>query len=185
MFAKPLTLGLALSLAAGTMAGCTSTTPQNENVKQALKSEAQTALEEMVRSDPGVQQLVNEAHGYAIYPDASKAGLVVGAAYGRGEVYEQGKFIGYSTLNKASVGLQAGAMNYSQLIVFKTPEALNRFTRGQWAPAADASAVALKAGGAASATFKEGVVILINTRGGAMADLSLAGQKYNFEAGQR
>ena len=185
MYAKTLTLALALSLGAGTMVGCTSTTPPNENVKQALKSEAQAALDEMVRSDPGVQNLLNESYGYAVYPDATKAALGVGASYGRGEVYEQGKFIGYSTLNKGSVGLQAGAMNFAQLIAFKDKQAFDRFTRGEWAPAANASAVALKAGAAASTTFKEGVVILINTRGGAIADLSLGGQKFTFERATR
>jgi hypothetical protein len=39
----------------------------------------------------------------------TKGGLVVGGAYGRGAVYEQGQHIGYADLPQGSVGLQAGA----------------------------------------------------------------------------
>lgn len=185
MYAKTLTLAVALSFGLGTLGGCTATTPQSDNKKQTLQSESQAALEEMKRSDAGVNDVIERAYGYAIFPDASKAAFVVGASYGRGEVYEQGKFIGYSTLNKGSIGLQAGAMNFSQLVLFEDKFALERFTRGEWAPAANASAVALKAGAATTTTFKDGVAILINTRGGAIADLSVGGQKFNFEAATR
>jgi hypothetical protein len=40
-------------------------------------------------------------------------------------VYEQGRHIGYSDLSQASVGLQAGAQTFSELLAFEDKAALD------------------------------------------------------------
>src|SRR5206468_8471628 len=103
-----------------------------------------------------------------------------GAAYGRGTVYEGGKQIGYADMSQGSVGAQIGGETYSELIVFQTPEALFKFKNNNFTFGANATAVALSAGAAAGTEFKDGSAIFMETKGGLMADASLAGQKFTY-----
>src|SRR5690606_34069387 len=108
-------------------------------------------------ADSSLQGFLDKSYGYAVFPDVGKGGLGLGGAYGRGQVFEQGRLIGYCDLSQATIGLQAGAQTYSELIVFENKEALDRFTSGRFEFSANASAVALKAGAAAAADYTNGV----------------------------
>ncbi len=46
----------------------------------------------------------HDSYGYAVFPTIGKGGLVVGAAHGSGRVYEQGRYIGNTSMNQVSVG---------------------------------------------------------------------------------
>ncbi|MDH3869221.1 MAG: hypothetical protein OET08_07600, partial [Desulfuromonadales bacterium] len=41
--------------------------------------------------EAGISNMFNSAYGYALFPTIGKAGFLVGGAYGKGRVYEQGK----------------------------------------------------------------------------------------------
>jgi lipid-binding SYLF domain-containing protein len=176
---------LAASLVAGGagMVGC-STAPPSDNQQQTLRGRVDVVLDEMKRSDPGLQDTLSRSYGYAVFPDAGKAGVIVGASFGRGEVFEQGKFVGWAKLEQATVGAQVGGATYDELIIFQDQASLRKFQRGEWAPAANASAVILKTGAAASAPYKDGVLVLINTKGGAMVEAAVGGQKFTYRAGE-
>jgi lipid-binding SYLF domain-containing protein len=109
-----------------------------------------------------------------------KGGLVVGGAYGRGVVYEQGRHIGYSDLTQGSVGLQAGGQTFSELLVFENKSALDRFKEGKLDFAA-ASAVVLKSGVATHAPFVNGVAVVVSPIGGAMLEASIGGQQFTYQ----
>ncbi len=161
--------------------GC-STTPKSAEAKQDLQSGAERAVERMTEADPDLRGVIDRGHGYAIFPKVGKGGLIVGGAYGRGIVYEQGQMIGYADLTQASVGAQIGGQTYSELIVFQTADALNRFRNNQLEFSANASAVIIETGAAKAAEFKDGVAIFIQPRAGAMAEASVGGQKFTFVA---
>ena len=58
----------------------------------------------------------NDSYGYAVFPTIGKGGLVVKAPqYRTGHVYEQGKYIGNTSMTQVSVGAQAGGQAYSQI----------------------------------------------------------------------
>src|SRR3954470_17023900 len=59
-----------------------------------------------------------KAYGYALFPEIGKAGLIVGGEHGDGQVYEKGKLVGTATLTQLSVGAQAGAKQYAEIIFF-------------------------------------------------------------------
>src|SRR4051794_20251691 len=149
---------LTASLVAGGagMMGC-STAPPTENKREALTGRTDNVLNEMKRSDPGLNDLLSRSYGYAVFPDAGKAGVLVGASFGRGEVFEQGRFVGWAKMEQATVGAQVGGATYDELIIFQDQNALRKFERGEWAPAANASAVILKSGAATTTAFKDGV----------------------------
>jgi lipid-binding SYLF domain-containing protein len=117
-----------------------------------------------------------------VFPSIGAGGLGIGGAYGRGQVFEQGRLIGFTDMTQATIGLQAGGQKYTQFLVFQDKAALDRFKSGKFAFAAGASAVALKAGASANAPFTNGVAVLSCGEAGLMAAAAVGGQKFNFVA---
>jgi lipid-binding SYLF domain-containing protein len=165
--------------AALVVTGC-STAPKNQTEKDALRGEADAALQRMTAQDPSLRNFVDRAHGHAVFPNIGKGGLIVGGSYGRGVVYEQGQFVGYADLTKVSVGLQAGGQAFRELIVFQNKEALDDLKFGKLKFDATASAVAVNAGAAATADYRNGVVVFAQPIGGLMAEASIGGQEFGF-----
>lgn len=152
-------------------------------------------------SDAGIADLFETAYGYALFPTIGKGGVVVGAAYGEGRVYEQKKYIGDTKMGQASVGFQIGASGFSQVIFFEDKRALEEFTGESFEFGAEMSAVALTAAanvsgntGGSSATasggknnatakgpgYNKGMATYTITKGGAMLEASVGGQVFNF-----
>src|SRR5687767_7094172 len=98
--------------------GC-STAPKNEAGRQKLDAEVNSTLAAMMAKDVTLKPLLDDSAGYAVFPSVGKGGLGVGGAYGRGHVFRNGEMIGYSELNQATIGLQAGGQSYNELIVFR------------------------------------------------------------------
>ena len=159
--------------------GC-STAPKSEEGKQNLRSDASNALNDMANRDPTLREFIDRGHGYAVFPNIGKGGAVVGGAYGRGVVYEQGRQIGYADLTQASAGAQLGGQSYSEVIVFENAGSLDRLKGGQFDLGAGVSAVLLKSGAAREARFQNGVAVFVHPKGGAMAEASVSGQKLNY-----
>lgn len=163
------------------MSGCASTSPEDEEARENLSSKSDAALADLKNTDPSLDDFLDKAHGYAIFPSVGKGGLIVGGAHGRGMVYEQGTLVGYATVTQATIGAQAGGQSFSEVIVFENEAAFDRFTQGNFELAANASAVALKSGAAASAKYENGVAIFTKPEGGLMFEASVGGQKFNYE----
>jgi lipid-binding SYLF domain-containing protein len=70
----------------------------------------------------------NNCYGHAVFLSVGKDGLVVGAAHGDGRVYEQGKYIGNTSMTQISVGFQAGGEAFRQIIFFENNGALDQCT---------------------------------------------------------
>jgi lipid-binding SYLF domain-containing protein len=137
----------------------------------------------MSAEDPGVTALVKRGTGYALFPTVTKGGLVVGGARGQGVLYEQGRHTAYCDLTQATVGAQAGGQTFSELLVFESQAALDRFKAGQLTFAADASAVALQRGVAtANLPFVDGVAVVVSPITGAMAEAAIGGQQFTCQA---
>jgi lipid-binding SYLF domain-containing protein len=170
------------SLAFLAVAAACATAPKSAPERRALENDAQATLTTMTARDPGLTDLLNRSAGMAVFPSIGKGGFLVGGAYGRGILYEQGKQIGYVELNQASIGAQLGGETFSELIVFETAEALDQLRDGEYNVTGQASATLLTTGAAAKTNFgREGTAIFVMPRGGAMVDVSVAGQRLNFE----
>jgi lipid-binding SYLF domain-containing protein len=178
---KSLTMLTALLGMFGLMlAGC-STEPSTATGKQELTNDSSAALADFQTTDPSLNQMLSNAYGYAIFPSVGKGAAGVGGAFGRGEVYQGGKQIGYADMTQATIGASLGAQSFSELIVFQTPAALDNFKGGAVTGDAQASAVLLKSGVAASAPYRSGVAIFIQTKGGLIGDASIGGQTFNYQ----
>jgi len=168
-----------LNLVAGGLVSC-STAPSTPGGRDVLLHQATTAMNEVNREDPGLDELTRKGYGYALFPEIAKGGLVFGGGYGRGVVYEQAQIIGYADLSQASFGLQMGGQTYSEVIVFENKEALDVLKQGRIEFAADASAVILKTGAAANARFINGFAVFVRPIGGAMVEAAIGGQQVTF-----
>jgi lipid-binding SYLF domain-containing protein len=140
-------------------------------------------------------------YGYAVFPTIGKGGLVIGGAHGTGHVYDHGRYIGNTSMNQVSVGLQAGGQAYSEIVFFRDKRALDEFIDGQYEFDAGVGAVAITAaaggtlgtdgtsgqasGGKKDAltagSYYKGMAVFTIVKGGAMYQATVAGQKFSFK----
>lgn len=171
---------LALVLAAPLcVTGC-STAPKNDKDRQVLSDDVSATLTRFKTEDPTLQDLLNRSVGYAVFPNIGKGGLIVGGSYGKGEVFEGGKRIGWCDNSQATVGLQIGVQNFSELVVFMKKDNLTSFKSGDYSFTADVSAVAISKGAAAKTDPAKGVVVFLGKETGLMAEASVGGQRFRF-----
>jgi lipid-binding SYLF domain-containing protein len=143
----------------------------------------------------------HNCYGYAVFPTIGKGGLGVGAAYGQGRVYAQGRRIGRVSMTQVSIGLQTGGEAYSEIIFFEDKLAMDRFTGGNFEFSGDVGATAITASASASVgtsgensgasaeehmattqgQYTKGLAVFTVAKGGLMYNATVAGQKFNFE----
>ncbi|MEE4296168.1 MAG: YSC84-related protein [Wenzhouxiangella sp.] len=174
---KPLIRASITLLTLLIMVGCVST-PSDDRMLR----ESRAVLDQFVAEDPGLRDWVSNAYGYAVFPEIAKGGFWVGGGFGRGVVFERGEPIGRATTSQATIGAQIGAQTYSQVIFFRDQAALRTFQRGNLEFSAQATAVAATAGAAATTSYERGVAVFNMTRGGLMAEASVGGQRFTYEA---
>jgi lipid-binding SYLF domain-containing protein len=163
-------------------AGC-ATAPRSESERSALTSDTQAFITRARHLDPSLSRFFDGAVGYAAIPEIAKGGLIVGGAYGRGQVFEKGgRLVGYCDVSQGSIGAQIGGQSFGEIIFFETREAFANFKGGQFALAAQASAVALAEGAGAAAKYDNGVAIFILQPKGLMLEASIGGQQFSFQA---
>jgi lipid-binding SYLF domain-containing protein len=142
-----------------------------------------------------------KAYGYAVFPTIGKGGVGVGGAYGKGRVYEKGKYIGDTSMAQVTVGFQLGGQAYSEIIFFEDQRALKEFTGGNFEFGADASAIAITASANAKASstgasagasatknqattaggYHKGMATFTVAKGGLMYEASIGGQKFSYK----
>lgn len=177
---KTLAAALLASCALLTVLPACSTAPKTSEGRSELDADVATAMDKFRTSDTGIDAFLAKAHGYAIFPTVGKGAIGIGGAYGKGELFEKGKKIGYCDLSQATIGLALGGQAYSELIAFETEHSLNRFKTGNFAFSAQASAVALKSGATANAKYADGVAVFSSGEAGLMYEASIGGQKFSY-----
>ena len=158
---------------------------------------------EVYKKSESVQPFFKSGYGYAVFPTVGKGGMVIGGAYGKGQVYRGGKVTGETSLIKATIGFQLGGQAFSEMIFFEDKRAYDDFTSGNFEFDASASAVAITAGAQAKAgtegstasasagpatgkqagsSYRKGMAIFVHIKGGLMYEAAIGGQKFNFKA---
>lgn len=150
--------------------------------KESLQKDSKDAKAEFKKADESMQKLFESSYGYVIFPNVTKAALIVGGAGARGVVYEQGKAIGMAKMAQVLVGAQVGGQTYREVIFFENKEALDRFKDNKIEFSGQVSAVAAKSGAAATAKYTEGVSVFTQEKGGLMLEASIGGQKFTYNS---
>jgi lipid-binding SYLF domain-containing protein len=156
--------------------GC-SHTPTKPGARADLVSDAQRAVQKMEADDPSLRPLIDSAVGYIVFPSAGEGGFVIGGGGGAGVVFEGGRQSGFAELDQASVGAVAGGQKFAELVIVRDRQALDDMKAGRFDFGAQASAVIVRTGGAANATFEKGVAVFIEPLSGAMVNASVGGQR--------
>lgn len=168
---------------------------------QASAADKYSVAIENFKTSPTVEPFFENAYGYAVFPSIGKGGIGVGAAHGKGQVYQGGKVTGKTSMTQLSIGFQLGGQVYSQLIFFEDKRAYDEFTSGNFEFGAQASAVAITAGaqaqagsagagasassgadaGTQRAQYHKGMAVFTVAKGGLMYEASIGGQQFTFE----
>lgn len=146
-----------------------------------IDAQVREALARLKEHSNAGAELASRAAGVLVFPKVTKGGLVVGAEYGEGALRVGGATTGYYRLASASVGFQAGVQQKSVVILFMTPQALERFRRSEgWKAGVDAS-VAIATLGAGdqldTETARKPVVAFVFSNKGLMYNLTLEGSR--------
>jgi hypothetical protein len=157
---------------------------------------------EFFKKSPEVKQFFDDSYGYAVFPAIGKGGLVVGGAYGKGQVYRQGEATGTVSLIKLSAGFQFGGQAFKEIIFFQDKRAYEEFTGGAFEFDATASAVAITAGAQAQVgtggntagvslgpatgqqrptRYTQGMAVFVHAIGGLMYEAAIGGQKFIYK----
>src|SRR5271165_6158352 len=95
----------------------------------------------------GSRELANRAAGILVFPTVVKAGFGIGGEYGEGALLVRGQTVGYYNDVSGSFGFQLGAQARTVIIMFMTPEALDRFYRRDgWKVGVDGSVAIVTVG---------------------------------------
>jgi hypothetical protein len=142
------------------------------------------------------------SYAYALFPNIGEGGVIVGGAFGKGQVYVDGQVVGDTSMKQLSLGFQLGGQDYSQIIFFQDKRALDQFESGKFEFSAGAKAIAITAAANASAgtngvssgasggkrdaatdgAYNDGMAVFTIAKGGFMYAAALAGQKFTYKA---
>ncbi|MHC4620294.1 MAG: lipid-binding SYLF domain-containing protein [Planctomycetota bacterium] len=162
------------------VAASCATAPEKPESKAVLSTEVREAIAAFKTKDPEIQSFFDNSHGYAVLPKVFKGAFWIGGAYGKGEVHEQGRMVGYCSMSQATLGFSFGGEFFREIIFFRDKSDLDRFRREEFTFSAQATAVAITAGAAAKADYKDGMAVFVMADAGLMVDASLGGQKFKY-----
>ncbi|MBC7803938.1 MAG: lipid-binding SYLF domain-containing protein [Candidatus Parcubacteria bacterium] len=152
-----------------------------EEMRAQLAKDVPNTIANYRKTDPGLERFFKESAGYAVFPRIGKGGFIIAGGHGAGEVFEKGQMVGTASITLASIGLQAGAQEFSEIIFFSDAAALDRFKQNKFEFTANVSAVVIKAGASKGANYRDGVAVFTQPTGGAMVEAALGTQKFSFK----
>jgi lipid-binding SYLF domain-containing protein len=146
-----------------------------------VDSDVQAALAFLYKNTPAAKTLGATAKGILVFPNIIRAGFIVGAQYGEGELLKDGQIAGYYNIAAASYGLQIGAQGFAYVMFFMTDAALDYLDKSEgFEVGVGPTVVAVDAGMAKTMTTTTGrddVYAFIFRQRGLMAGIGLQGSK--------
>jgi lipid-binding SYLF domain-containing protein len=153
------------------------------DTKPEIDVSVRETLKQFEGLNPRNQQVLTDAAGELVFPRITKGGVGIGGGYGEGVLQIGGKTVNYYSVSSASSGLTLGAAKRSEVIVFTTQAALDKFTSSKgWSVGAGTGIAMISKGAGAdydTETLKGPVLGFVFGEKGLMADLSLEGSKIN------
>jgi lipid-binding SYLF domain-containing protein len=152
----------------------------DQDKKARLIEDAKSSKKAFIENSRNLKELFSTAVGYVIFPNVGKGAYILGGAAGNGVLFENGKVQGFAELRQIDIGLQIGGQAYRQAILFQTQSELEKFKAGNYSLSGNASAVILEKGKAENVEFNNGRAIVTMPKAGAMVEVSVGGQKFEY-----
>jgi len=147
----------------------------------ALERDARNIYQKLLARVPAAKALSRNALAVPVFPEITKAGLVVGGQYGDGVLFKDGQAVGYYNTTGASYGLQAGAQKYGYVMFLMNENSLEALNRNDgFEVGVGPSIVVVDEGMGRSLTTKtinKDIYAFIFNQKGLMAGLGLQGNK--------
>jgi lipid-binding SYLF domain-containing protein len=151
--------------------------------KGEIDASVSTALKNWEGINANHRELESKAAGMLVFPHITKGGVGIAGEYGEGVLRVNNQTVGYYSLSSASVGLTLGIAKHSEIILFMTQQALDKFTNSKgWSIGADTGVALVKVGAGGkydSETLKKPILGFVFSEKGLIADISLEGSKIN------
>jgi lipid-binding SYLF domain-containing protein len=164
-----------------TMLGLIASAPSFARSKAEIDASANRAVKHFYSLNPEHQRLFEKAAGALIFGHVTKAGAGIAGQFGEGVLRVNGADVNYYKLESASVGLTLGIAHHSEIILFMTPESLNKFMKSEgWSIGGDAAVALVKTGAGGqydTATLAKPIIGFIFHEKGLIGDLSFEGSK--------
>lgn len=163
--------------------GCSSgsSAPSTEGQRLDSANAAATTINGF-QADPSASKFFGSAFAYAVFPKITKGALGLGVSDGNGEVYRDGRLVGYAQATSVTIGAQIGGQTFSEIIFFENRFAFDKFTNNQLTGQASAAAVAGKSGNSAMADYNHGVAVFTSNNNGLILAADIGGQKFRYTA---
>jgi len=174
---------LSIAVLALSIGACATSSSSDKASKQAeVRKATQKSLEKFYKADPKLRSAVADAPGYAVFTTYGLS-FIVGGAGGSGIVHNNRTGAEtFMDMAQASAGLQIGAAQTDTLIIFKTPEAMQKFVDKGWDAGGGVVAQAGAKGDSAGPGSGENVIAdakyFTLTPNGLQAGVAGAGTKY-------
>ena len=147
----------------------------------AIDQQVSTTLDKFYALSPDNKSLAQKATAVLVFPDITKGGIGIGGEHGDGALQESGKTVGYYSISGASIGLTLGLSHHSEVVLFNTPQARDKFVNGgDWSVGADTSVAVMKKGAGGkydTQSLSKPVNVFVFGEKGLMGDASLGGAK--------
>lgn len=173
-----LAFALVMLVSIGGMAG-----PALAKSAQEINAEVDVTLKRFKKDFPAGAILAKNAHGILVFPSVTRGGVGIGGSYGEGALRVRGKTVAYYSTASASIGVQLGVQSRSEVILFMTADALEKFRNSDgWEAGVDGSVAAGQSGAAGktgTTTGKDPIIGYVFGEEGLMFSASFEGAKYS------
>jgi lipid-binding SYLF domain-containing protein len=140
---------------------------------------AASTMSRLREEAPESGELIDKAYGYAVF-DATKGGLIVSGAGGKGVAQRQGgRDPVFMRMRSVGVGLTAGGETYKLVLLFEDSAAFEQFIEGQRDFKGSAEAVAGGAAAGAATRFEEGVAVYHLSDKGLLGNVDMSSVKFS------
>ena len=149
--------------------------------KQEIDATVQETLAKFYQETSAGKRLAEDAVAMLVFPKVIKAGVGIGGEYGEGALLSNGRTLDYYNTTSASIGFQLGAQIKSQIILFMTEQALNKFRNSDgWEAGVDGSVALIEFSAAqeiSSNSIQDPIIGFILSNKGLMYNLTFEGSK--------
>jgi lipid-binding SYLF domain-containing protein len=146
-----------------------------------IDRDADAALKTLLAKSPSAKALAAKAKAVLVFPNITKAGLLVGGQYGEGALRMNGKTVGYYSSVAASYGLQIGVQKFGYALFLMSDSAVKWLDKSDgWEIGTGPSIVVVDTGAAMSTTTttaQSDIYAFFFSQRGLMAGLGLQGTK--------
>ena len=153
-----------------------------EASKESLDAGVKVTLDNLAAKIPVAPELIQKAAGILVFPRVYRAGFMFGGGVGEGALQVHGETVQYYRTTSLSWGFQAGIQWRTEIVLFMTQEAVDRFRAGNGLQAGIDGSIAVIAFGAGNSidtdNIQQPIIGFVFDDKGLMFDLSLKGNKY-------